>query len=135
MRREPQAARASAMDWLDRTAIGASFLCLLHCAGIPLLLAALPALSRVVALPESFHLWMLVFAIPTSAVALLAARRAHGANRPLLIGGLGLALMVTAATRFAETSAETPLTMVGGLSLAAAHLLNLRYRHRSRRHG
>lgn len=135
MRREEQAARASAMDWLDRTAIGASFLCLLHCAGIPLLIAALPALSRVVALPESFHLWMLAFAIPTSAVALLAARRAHGANRPLLLGGLGLGLMVAAAMLFAETWAETALTMAGGLCLATAHLLNLRHRHRWRRHG
>lgn len=135
MRREQQAAHASAMDWLDRTAIGASFLCLIHCAGIPLLLAALPALSRIIALPESFHLWMLAFAIPTSTIALLAARRAHGANRPLLLGGFGLALMVTAAAVFPEAAAETPLTMAGGLFLAAAHVLNLRHRHRLRRHG
>jgi hypothetical protein len=135
MRREQQAARASAMDWLDRTAIGASFLCLLHCAGIPLLLAALPALSRVVALPESFHFWMLGFAIPSSAIALLGARRAHGGNALLVFGGFGLALMTLAATIFSRTPAEAALTIAGGLCLATAHLLNLRSRHGPRRHG
>jgi hypothetical protein len=135
MRREQQATGASAMDWLDRTAIGASFLCLLHCAGIPLLLAALPALSRVVTLPESFHLWVLGFAIPSSAIALLGARRAHGSNTLLVFGGFGLGLMISAATIFARTPAEAALTVAGGLCLAAAHLLNLRSRHGPRSDG
>jgi len=98
-----QVARASVIAWLDRTAIGASFLCLIHCAGLPLLLAALPALSRAIAIPESFHLWMLAFAIPTSAIALVAALRRHGRSETLLLGVTGLALMLAGAVAFAET--------------------------------
>ncbi|MDP5280032.1 MerC domain-containing protein [Sphingomonas sp. DG1-23] len=134
MHRE-QVARASITDWLDRTAIGASFLCLIHCAGLPLLLAALPALSRGIAIPERFHLWMLAFAIPMSAIALVAALRRHGRGETLVLGSIGLALMTTGALAFAETSAETAMTIGGSLCLASAHILNLHRRHWPHRHG
>ena len=130
-----QVARASVIAWLDRTAIGASFLCVIHCAGLPLLLAALPALSRVIAIPESFHLWMLAFAIPTSVIALVAALRRHGRGETLLLGVTGLALMLAGAVIFAETPTETAMTIGGSLCLANAHIVNLRRRHWPHRHG
>ena len=130
-----QVARASVIAWLDRTAIGASFLCVIHCAGLPLLLAALPALSRVIAIPESFHLWMLAFAIPTSVIALVAALRRHGRGETLLLGCTGLALMLIGALAFAETPTETVMTIGGSLCLASAHIINLRRRHWPHRHG
>lgn len=133
MHRE-QVARASLADWLDRTAVGASFLCLIHCAGLPLLLAALPALSQAVAIPERFHPWMLAFAIPTSAIALVAALRRHGRGETLVLGSIGLALM-TGALAFAETPTETAMTIAGSLCLASAHIVNLRRRHWPHRHG
>lgn len=135
MRCEQQAAGAPVADWLDRAAIGASVLCLIHCAGLPLLLAALPSLSRALAIPEHFHLWMLAFAIPTSAAALAAGWRSHGGREPPILGGVGLALMAVAALLFAEDVAETPMTVVGGLCLAGAHILNWRRRRRPHRHG
>jgi hypothetical protein len=132
MHRE-QVARASLIDWLDRTAVGASFFCLIHSAGHPLLHAAVPAVSRAVAIPERFHLWMLAFAIPTSAIALVAALRRHGRGETLMLGGIGLALMA-GALAFAETPAETAMTIAGSLCLASAHIVNLR-RHWPHRHG
>lgn len=131
MRCEQQTAGAPLTDWLDRAAVGASVLCLIHCAGLPLLLAAIPALSRVFAIPEQFHLWMLLFAIPTSAAALVAGLRRHRQSGPLALGGAGLALMTAAL--FAGT-AETAMTIVGSLSLAGAHILNWRRRRRPHRH-
>jgi hypothetical protein len=130
-----QVARASIIAWLDRTAIGASFLCLIHCAGLPLLLAALPALSRAIAIPESFHLWMLTLAIPTSAIALVMGFRRHGRGETLLLGGTGLALMLAGALAFAGTPTETVMTIGGSLCLASAHIVNLRRRHWPHRHG
>jgi len=133
MHRE-QVARASLTAWLDRTAIGASFLCLIHCAGLPLLVAALPALSRAVAIPEHFHLWVLALAIPTSAVALVATLRRQGRSETLVLGSIGLALM-TGALAFVETPTETAMTIAGSLCLASAHIVNLRRRHWPHRHG
>lgn len=122
-------------DWLDRAAVGASVLCLIHCAGLPLLLAALPSLSRAFAIPEHFHLWMLAFAIPTSAAALAAGWRGHGGGEPAILGSVGLALMATAALFFEGASAETPVTIMGSLCLAGAHILNWQRRRRPHRHG
>ena len=130
-----RATRAHFTDWFDRAAVGASALCLVHCAGLPLLLAALPSLSRLIAVPESFHIWILGFAVPTSAVALLTGRRRHGAHYPLIVGCIGLALLAVGALLLLGGPYETPVTMAGSLCLAFAHIANWRLRHRHHRHG
>ena len=113
MRCDPHARRTRAIDLIEHAAVGASLLCLVHCAGLPLLLAALPALSQVLAIPEQLHVWLLAFAIPSSALALMAA----------------------AVFAFAESAAEAPVTIAGSLCLAAAHIGNWRLRHCGHRHG
>ncbi|MDG2534567.1 MerC domain-containing protein [Sphingomonas sp. HITSZ_GF] len=131
----PQAARVSALDWFERAAAGASLLCLIHCAGLPLLLAALPALSRLVALPESLHLWLLLFAIPASGSALLFGFRQHRAWLPLAGGAIGLGLLAIGALLLEGARFETPVTIAGSLCLVAAHVGNWRRRHGGHRHG
>lgn len=135
MRCGQPAAEPSAIDWVERMAVGASVLCLIHCAGLPLLLAALPALSRLVALPEALHLWILVLAVPSSGLALLVGTWRHRLWQPLLAGGIGLALLAAGALVFAETSQEVPLTIAGSLFLVFGHVRNWRLRHRHHRHG
>ncbi|MCP4638066.1 MAG: MerC domain-containing protein, partial [Methyloversatilis sp.] len=105
MRCDPHASRTRTIDLVERAAVGASLLCLVHCAGLPLLLAALPALSRMVAIPEALHLWLLAFAIPSSALALIAGYRRHDQPEILALGGAGLALMAAAVLLFAESAA------------------------------
>ena len=116
-------------DWLDRAALGASVACLVHCLALPLVLAALPALAAVVTIPESVHLWVLLFAIPTSGYALIAGRARHGMFWPLLLGTAGLMLLAIGALA-SSGSRETMVTVLGSLALAAAHLGNWRARHR-----
>ncbi|HVI99946.1 MAG TPA: MerC domain-containing protein [Sphingomonas sp.] len=116
-------------DWLDRAALGASVACLVHCLALPLVLAALPALAAIVAIPESVHLWVLLFAIPTSGYALIAGRAKHGIAWPLCLGAAGLILLAVGALAL-EGSRETAITVSGSLALAAAHLGNWRARHR-----
>ena len=135
MRCGQPAADGSALDWLERVAVGASILCLIHCAGLPLLLAALPALSRLIALPEAFHAWILILAVPSSGAALLLGTWRHRAWMPLAAGSFGLALLAAGAFLLAEGAFETPVTIAGSLCLAGAHIGNWRLRHRHHRHG
>lgn len=130
-----QATGAPATDWFERAAVGASALCLIHCAGLPLLLAALPALSKLIALPDSFHVWVLGFAVPTSGAALFLGYRGHRAWSPLFAGGIGLASLSAGALVLLGGPFETPVTIAGSLCLVSAHVANWRLRHHRHRHG
>lgn len=135
MRCGQPAAGTPAFDWIERAAAGASLLCLIHCAGLPLLLAVMPALSRLLDLPESLHLWLLGFAIPASGSALLPGFRQHRAWPPLALGAAGLALLAAGALLFDGGRLEIAATMAGSLCLIAAHVGNWRRRHAGHRHG
>ncbi len=111
---------------LDRLAIGTSLLCLLHCIGLPILFAMLPALSSVLPLGEGVHVLMLLTALPVSGIALTGGYRAHGRIVPAILGTLGLVALAV-GVMFASTPAiETAFTVAGGLALATAHIGNWR---------
>ena len=115
-------------DWAERLAIGASAACLVHCLALPLAFAALPALSSVLSLPESFHLWVLAIAIPTALLALLNGRTRHGRSWPLVAGLSGLTLLAIGGLLL-ESGSETLATVLGSLTLALAHVANWHMRH------
>jgi hypothetical protein len=92
---------------LDALAIGASTACLVHCLILPALLVLLPALAAFLAVPEEFHLWALLFAIPTSAAALLAGYRRHRQIGPALPAALGLALLAAGVLAGSSATMET----------------------------
>lgn len=121
-------------DFLERAAMGASLLCLIHCLALPLVIAALPALSRILNISESFHIWVLLFATPTSGAALFAGRLRHGAFWPITLGFVGLLCLAIGALLFLETPVETPVTVSGSLLLATAHIGNWRLRHAAHVH-
>ncbi len=118
--------------WLDGMAISASTLCMVHCLGLPILLAALPAVADRIDPGEGFHLLMLILATPTSAFALLSGWRKHRAHRPLVAGALGLFLMASGILFSGNDVAEIVLTVSGSVLLAAAHIANWRQRIRPR---
>lgn len=111
---------------LDSMAIGASFACMIHCLGMPLLLAALPAFAQIADIPESFHIVMLAIAVPTSALALVRGYRIHGAGIPLTLGLVGISLLSSGAFWSETELSETGLTVLGSLTLAVAHIGNWR---------
>jgi len=121
-------------DWVERAALSASALCLIHCLALPFLLAALPMLAATVALPVDLHVAILIFAVPSSLVALVLGQRGHRAATPLIAGIVGLGLLSLGALAFGSTAAETPVTVAGSLTLAAAHLANWRLRHAAHSH-
>jgi hypothetical protein len=110
-----------ASPWGDRLAIGAALLCLVHCLALPVALALLPALSSVLEIPETFHLGMLIFAVPVSAFTLLRTVQREHRTTLLLLGGAGLVLMIGALL---FPSAETALTVGGSMFVVLAHVLN-----------
>lgn len=119
-------------NWLDGLAVGASFACMVHCLILPLAMAALPALSQFIDIPESFHLIVLAVAFPTSALALAQGYRSHGTIFPAMCGIVGLMFLAFGITEWADENTEKLLTITGGLLLAAAHIANWRLRGRKR---
>ncbi|HEY0623448.1 MerC domain-containing protein [Sphingomonas sp.] len=114
--------------WFDGFAVGASALCLVHCLGLPLLIAALPAIANRIDPGEGFHLAVLLFAIPTSAFALIEGWRRHRGVAPLFVGGAGLTLMAAGLAFGNWAAVETGVTVAGSLLLAGAHVANWRGR-------
>ena len=115
-------------DTLEVVGVTASLICLLHCVALPLLVAALPALSTGLGTSETFHIWVLALAVPVSGAVLVAGRPKNSGAFPLILGLCGLALLVGGViTRF--EAAETLLTIVGSLCLCVAHVANWRLRY------
>ncbi|WP_240320868.1 MerC domain-containing protein [Sphingomonas crusticola] len=121
----------SRADLIEGIAVGATIACLIHCLVLPLLIAVLPVLSSVLPIPEHFHLIALALAIPATAGALFAGYRRHRLAGPLIAGTIGLALLALAAIHWGETPLEMPVTVLGSIAIAIAHLTNWRFRRAS----
>lgn len=111
---------------LDRFAIGLSSLCLVRCLATPLMLLLLPAVSLGFALPDSFHIWMLLTAIPVSVLALRSGHRHHRQKLPAIAAFTGLSLLGYGAIFMATAKLELLVTVAGALCLAGAHYWNAR---------
>lgn len=109
---------------IDGTAIGASFLCFVHCLVLPVAIAFMPALGALISLPESAHLVLFITAVPVSSVAIVAGYRRHGAALPGVVAIAGLMLIGVGALAGAPLLVETSVTVAGSLALAVGHLWN-----------
>ncbi len=115
-------------SWLDLVSIAASSACLVHCLGLPLLFAAVPAASSLLALPEWLHAVALATAIPASAIAMTGGYRHHGLAHPAQLGGIGMILLTGGVLAGERWLLETGLSVAGSLVLAMAHVMNWRLR-------
>lgn len=125
----------------DLTGIVLSFACLIHCLALPLLLLLAPALSRWIALPEGVHAAILLLALPAAAIAMKDGWRQHRRLAPAALAIMGLGLLALGLSAHEgwiaaadPDAADRLLTSVGALTLAAAHLVNWRWRHRGGEH-
>lgn len=119
---------ARTSDLVESMAIFGALACLAHCIALPLLIALLPALTAVTPLPTTFHIVALLFAVPTTALALYMGYRRHREPVPLLGGLLGLALLAIGVLVFGEGPYEVPVTILGSIGIVTAHVANWRYR-------
>jgi len=113
---------------LDRVAIGLSSLCLVHCIATVALTAVLASAGAALANP-AWHEVGFTIAMLIGAVALGRGYAAHRDWRPLLLGGVGLALMGVGLVG-AEGLPEIASTMTGVVLLALAHRRNAHVGHR-----
>ena len=114
---------------LDRSAIGLSFLCVLHCLAVPLTLILMPSLAALPIADERVHLLLVLLVLPTSTVALTLGCRQHGLKHILAWGLTGIAILVLAAglgEEFLGEYGEKMLTVVGSVLVAVGHILNFK---------
>jgi hypothetical protein len=121
----------SPSHWLDRLAIGASAACLIHCLFLPIVVAVLPATSRILDVPEEAHIYVFLGAVPISALAMIRGYQLHGLPLPASLGILGLALLAVGALAQLEGVLEVGFTLAGSTFLAVAHIRNWQARSRS----
>ncbi|SEM42164.1 MerC mercury resistance protein [Pseudoxanthomonas sp. GM95] len=118
----------NAHEVCDASAIGLSALCLAHCLLLPVLAALLPVFGAW-AQAEWVHLLFACIALPLAGAALWRAHLLRPLPLPLVaLAGLGLTGLVAGAFGFPTHAWETPVTVVGSLLLASAHVWNWRRR-------
>lgn len=117
---------------LDRFGATGSMLCAVHCAVIPVLLAAAPSLGLSFWLSDGVEQALVVFVTLLGLFSLVWGYRRHGALRALgfLIPGLvALWAGVLYDPLHHNTVPHAVVMTIGGLLVGVAHLVNLRLNH------
>jgi hypothetical protein len=123
---------------LDRVAATGSLLCAIHCALLPILIAALPALGVAAWLGDDFERGFVLFATLVGLFSMIWGYRRHGAVRALWLLLPGLALLwlgvLYAPLHHAVVPHAVAMTF-GGTLIGLAHLANLRLNRACYRRG
>jgi len=112
----------------DRLGALASFLCAIHCALLPFVLALLPLLGLSFLADHGFERGFVSFACVLALVSLINGYRRHHRPLPLYLALPGLALLLMGVT-FAENYSivlHSVMVTCGGMLVAAGHFTNLR---------
>ncbi|WP_172593153.1 MerC domain-containing protein [Altererythrobacter sp. B11] len=118
-------ASSASLSRLDRLGMAVSSLCLVHCLALPVLTALLPFFAAELPGDEWIHPLLLGLALPVTGLALLRGWLRHRLARPAALGAAGLAIIASALLA-PHGVAESALTVVGGLLVVWAHVLNWR---------
>lgn len=115
----------------DRLGATASFLCAIHCALLPFVIALLPALGLAVLADHAIERGFVVFACSLATVMLLLGYRRHRRVNALAVLLPALLLLFAGILVDIDQSAlaHAWLVSAGGSLLAIAHLINLRLSH------
>jgi len=114
-------------EFLDRTAIAMSALCVVHCLTLPLLIIMAPFLGQF--FEGHFHAQLLVVALPVSTGALALGYRRHRNSRIIIAGIAGMALLTIGGTVMHSQFgiiADRVFTITGAIILAGSHWFNSR---------
>jgi len=115
----------------DRFGATASFLCAVHCALLPLIIAVLPALGLGFLADHRFERAFIAFASVLAVTTFAVGFRRHQRFRAFwfLAPGLGLLLAGLFVDFDHSSTLHAVLVAVGGTLVALAHLTNLRLSH------
>jgi hypothetical protein len=118
--------------WADPVGSGAAILCAIHCALLPFVLAALPALGLGLLAVQRWELPYVIFASMLALASLWLGFRRHRVYRALafLVPGLVAVWAGLLVPALHEDVVRHAITMTfGGTLIAVAHLVNLRLTH------
>lgn len=118
---------------LDRFGATGSILCAVHCALLPLLIAALPSLGVALWQDDGLERGFVLFASLFGVASLGWGWRRHRAIRALGLLLPGLAMLWAAVLYLPLHQARVPHAMamtLGGTLVGLAHIVNLRLNHR-----
>ncbi|MYD43093.1 MAG: MerC domain-containing protein [Gammaproteobacteria bacterium] len=102
-------------------AAGLSTLCVIHCVALPVLVALMPMVAQV-AENEIVHRLLVLAAIPLSLRVVWLSRFMYSASFFISVVLLGLTSLAAGAFVEDFEAYEQPLTLLGGMLLAAAHI-------------
>ncbi len=112
----------------DRLGATAAFLCAIHCALLPFVLALLRLLGLDFLASHTFERNFVLFACMLATATLVSGYRRHGRPLPLCLALPGLLLLLVGVIFATHYSIVLHSVMVtcGGLLVASAHFVNLR---------
>ena len=113
----------------DKLAVGFSGLCAVHCLALPLMLTLIPSMASLSLYKETFHAWMVVAVIPTSAYALTRGCRTHKEKTVVFYGLLGLSGLIASVLLGEHNLGEVGeklITVVSSSIIAYAHVRNFK---------
>ena len=119
----------SLQSTLDRTAIGLSSLCALHCFLLPVTMVFVSVFVPITLDDEAFHQWLLMGTLPVSLIALTMGCHKHKRYRVYFYGVLGLLILGLASYlghQHLGEFGERALTLLGGVIVALGHVSNHR---------
>ena len=114
---------------LDRTSIGLSVICVLHCFATPILLAFAPSLLALPVADEKFHAVLIFLILPASLVALTLGCRRHGDMSVVYWGCGGLVVLLGTLVLGHDLlgdAGEKIMTVFGSGLVVIGHTLNFR---------
>lgn len=118
---------------IDRFGATGSLVCAIHCALMPLLLAAIPSLGLAAWLGDSFERGFVMFVTLMGALSLVWGYRRHRKFRALGLLVVGLATLWAGLLympwHHGSATWHAVVMTFGGTLVGAAHLVNLRLNH------
>ncbi len=111
----------------DRSAIGLSLLCALHCLLLPIAIILYPHSTAFLPDDEVVHLSILFIVIPISLFALFKGAQIHKKSYVFFVGLIGLATLILALLlghSILGNYGEKILTLIGSLIVIFAHFRN-----------
>ncbi|MEP6712077.1 MAG: MerC domain-containing protein [Ferruginibacter sp.] len=109
---------------LDKVGIGASLLCAIHCAVLPVLFTTLPLMGVELLENEHVEFGFILTSLVIGCFALYNGyKKHHHKALPLFVFVGGIALLLTANFLLVD-KAETIVKMVGAIAIIIAHILN-----------
>ncbi len=115
----------------DRFGATVSFLCALHCALLPLVIAVLPMMGLGFLADHGFERMVVVFAATLALASLLLGFRRHQSLRAFVMLVPGIALLFAGIVVDFDHGAvgHAALVSAGGVLVALSHVVNLRLTH------